>query len=270
MNVQINRKTVTAHRNFWNFKKSNWDRFRQLIERAVDNGTFTDDLGKEWRNFKQAIIRASHQCIPRSNFKHLKSFFKHRDPDLSALILRKKALHRKFSQICDMGDKVEINRFIAVIKQSYMHLMGKYLCNNIDARTPNSKLWRLAQSLTYTASQADKTTANLLGNFYKNMSNLVFDQNDVAVKDKSKRLIHNCCASRSGGPILIKGFSLREHNFVLRVMDIRKSPGPDSIHGFTISHFGTFSVQRLLNLLNPSWKLGHLPREWKRATVAPF
>ncbi|GFS93528.1 uncharacterized protein TNCV_1982271 [Trichonephila clavipes] len=56
-----------------------------------------DNLEQEWRSFKQVIIHASKQSIPRVNFKHLKSYFQHRDPGLRTLILKRNALHRKLT-----------------------------------------------------------------------------------------------------------------------------------------------------------------------------
>ncbi|GFQ65622.1 hypothetical protein TNCT_589571 [Trichonephila clavata] len=38
----------------------------------------------------------------------------------------------------------------------------------------------------------DKPAATSLGEFHKNMNELTFKQDDVIVKNKSKRLIHNC------------------------------------------------------------------------------
>ncbi|GFV55423.1 hypothetical protein TNCV_2463131 [Trichonephila clavipes] len=88
------------------------------------------------------------------------------------------------------------------------------------------------------AAPDDKTAANVLGEFYKGVGNLKFYQNDVILKNKSKRMIHNFRTSSSANHIFIKKFTLRELNFALRAMDLRKSPGPDGIHEFMIGHQG--------------------------------
>ncbi|GFX11344.1 transposable element Tcb2 transposase [Trichonephila clavipes] len=94
-NVQINRKTVTSHKKFWNFKKANWDCFQRITEGSFDKRTTMDNLEKEWHSFKQVIIHASKQSIPRGNFKHLKSYFQHRDPGLRTLILKRNSFTQK-------------------------------------------------------------------------------------------------------------------------------------------------------------------------------
>ncbi|GFW39540.1 putative RNA-directed DNA polymerase from transposon BS [Trichonephila clavipes] len=169
----------------------------------------------------------------------------------------------------DREDKVELNKLNASIKQLYIKLKREAwtgLCSNIDAKTPNTKLWKLAQSLSYNqpqnmpcntvltsddkAAPDDKTTANVLGEFYKIVGNFEFNQNDVILKNRSKRMIHNCRTSSSGNHIFINKFTLRELNFALRAMDLRKSPGPDGIHGFMIGHLGPHGMQKLLDIFN--------------------
>ncbi|GFS50004.1 hypothetical protein TNCV_1836481 [Trichonephila clavipes] len=88
------------------------------------------------------------------------------------------------------------------------------------------------------AAPDDKTAANVLGEFYKGVSNLEFNQNDVILEKRSKRMIHNCRTSSSGNHIFINKFTLMELNFALKAMDLRKSPSPEGIHGFMIGHLG--------------------------------
>ncbi|GFV49339.1 RNA-directed DNA polymerase from mobile element jockey [Trichonephila clavipes] len=124
----------------------------------------------------------THTSFSYGNFKHLKSYFQHRDHGLRTLILKRNALHRKLTLTGDREDKVELNKLNASIKQLYIKLKREAwsgLCSNIDAKTPNTKLWKLAQSLSYNqpqnmpcntvltsdgkAAPDDKTAANVLG-----------------------------------------------------------------------------------------------------------
>ncbi|GFV97721.1 RNase H domain-containing protein [Trichonephila clavipes] len=53
-------------------------------------------------------------------------------------------------------------------------------------------------------------------------------------------------------------------------MDLSKSPSPDDIHGVMIDHLGPHGMQRLLDLFSLSWRLGRLPRVWRRAIIIPI
>ncbi|GFX85665.1 RNA-directed DNA polymerase from mobile element jockey [Trichonephila clavipes] len=157
-----------------------------------------DNLEQGWHIFKEVIIHALEQSIPRGNFKHQKSYFQHSDPGLRTLILKRNALHRKLTLTGDREDKVELKKLNTRIKQLYIKLKREAwtgLCSNIDAKTLNTKLWKLAQSLSYNqpqnmpcntvltsdgkAAPDDKTAAKILGEFYKGVGNLEFNQNGV-------------------------------------------------------------------------------------------
>ncbi|GFV76426.1 hypothetical protein TNCV_4546501 [Trichonephila clavipes] len=102
------------------------------------------------------------------------------------------------------------------------------------------------------AAPDDKSATNVLGEIYKGVGNLKFNQNDVTLKKRSKRMIYNCRTSSSGNHIFINKFTLRELNFALRTMDLCKSLGPDGIHGFMIGHLGPHGIQKLLDTFNIS------------------
>ncbi|GFV90621.1 RNA-directed DNA polymerase from mobile element jockey [Trichonephila clavipes] len=258
INVQINRKTVTSHKKFWKFKKANWDCFRRITEGYFDKRITKDNLEQE-------------------------------DPGLRTLIIKRNALHRQRTLTGDQKDKTELNKLNASIKQLYIKLKREAwtgLCSNIDAKTPNRKLWKLAQSPSYNqpqnipcntvmtldgkAAPDDKTAANVLEKFYKGVGYLKFNQNDVILINRSKRMIHICRTSSSGNHIFINKFTLMKLNFAIRAIDLRKSPGPECIHGFMIGRMGPHGMQKLLDIFNFSWKIGRLPSDWKRAIIIPI
>ncbi|GFY74858.1 hypothetical protein TNIN_133511 [Trichonephila inaurata madagascariensis] len=113
--VHIKSRTVAASRNFWNFKKADWEDFVSLMS-----------------------------STPRGSFRRLKSFIQHRNPELRNLILRRNDLHRTLSRTSDPKVKIEFKRLNVAIKQLYINHKRKTwinLCSNIDASAPNSKLW---------------------------------------------------------------------------------------------------------------------------------
>ncbi|GFS90078.1 hypothetical protein TNCV_507671 [Trichonephila clavipes] len=76
------------------------------------------------------------------------------------------------------------------------------MSSSIDARAPNSKLWRLVKFFSNDQSQVkdsnivldpvgqvsedNKVTANILGPFYKSINILTFDENDEKLKKIAK------------------------------------------------------------------------------------
>ncbi|GBL99150.1 hypothetical protein AVEN_64140-1 [Araneus ventricosus] len=64
-----------------------------------------------------------------------------------------------------------------------------------------------------------------------------------------------------------------EHNWLcelesdIKQLDSKRGPSPDGFHGLMITNIGSCAKQNLLNILNQSWSIGRLPRDWKRTTV---
>ncbi|GFW07184.1 putative RNA-directed DNA polymerase from transposon BS [Trichonephila clavipes] len=63
---------------------------------------------------------------------------------------------------------------------------------------------------------------------------------------------------------------MQELNMALSNLDPSKSPGPDNIHGQMISRLSDWGKKSLLEIFNLSWRLGRLPRDWKKALIIPI
>ncbi|GFU18397.1 uncharacterized protein NPIL_558751 [Nephila pilipes] len=70
--------------------------------------------------------------------------------------------------------------------------------------------------------------------------------------------------------MLAKPFSSQKFLLALALLDLNKSPGPHGLHGQMLESLGTREKQRLLHIINLSWKIGRLPPEGKRAKVIPI
>ncbi|GFY34975.1 hypothetical protein TNCV_155521 [Trichonephila clavipes] len=113
----------------------------------------------------------------------------------------------------------------------------------------------------------DEQAAELLGLPYQKISRLNFAVKDRNVKIRASRIVHGCRSDiQRGTSIFNRDFRVNELEAVISDTTLNKSPGPDSIHGRMIDHFGLSGRQRFLNIINCSWNKGQLPRDW-RATI---
>ncbi|GFX93618.1 uncharacterized protein TNCV_1587951 [Trichonephila clavipes] len=69
---------------------------------------------------------------------------------------------------------------------------------------------------------------------------------------------------------LSRVFTSTELLLTMAMLDLTKSPGPDGIFGQMLENLGQLGRQRLVDLVNLSWKKGRLPADWKRATIIPI
>ncbi|GFV36957.1 RNase H domain-containing protein [Trichonephila clavipes] len=82
----------------------------------------------------------------------------------------------------------------------------------------------------------------------------------------ASNVVQGCRSNPHVGPaIFSRAFSAQELDAVVLGLNLNTSPVPDGIHGQMISHLGPHGENRLLDLLNESWRLGRLPPDWKKS-----
>ncbi|GFW00860.1 probable RNA-directed DNA polymerase from transposon BS [Trichonephila clavipes] len=119
-------------------------------------------------------------------------------------------------------------------------------------------------------SSDNKTSANLLGSYYQKTSKLTFNAMDKDTENYARKLVHACRSSEYGIPIFKEFFTMQELNIALSTLDPSKSPGPDNIHDQMISRLSDGGKKSLLEIFNLFWRLGRLPRDWKKALIIPI
>ncbi|GFX19333.1 putative RNA-directed DNA polymerase from transposon BS [Trichonephila clavipes] len=93
---------------------------------------------------------------------------------------------------------------------------------------------------------------------------------DKDTENYARKLVHGCRSSEHGIPIFKEFFTMQELNMALSNLDPSKSPGPNNIHGQMISRLSDWGKKSLLEIFNLSWRLGRLPRDWKKALIIPI
>ncbi|GFV33884.1 uncharacterized protein TNCV_4754951 [Trichonephila clavipes] len=141
------------------------------------------------------------------------------------------------------------------------------LCSTLDPRFLNSKLWNLVKSISKeqlqvekfntildvdgAIPQIDKDAADILGEQYQKMSNLDFSKEDGFVKRRASNIFHGCRSnSNHRNYLFATNFGMQELGAALRDTDLRKSPGPDGIHGSRIHYLGLGGRRRILDIFN--------------------
>ncbi|GBO14335.1 RNA-directed DNA polymerase from mobile element jockey [Araneus ventricosus] len=159
------------------------------------------------------------------------------------------------------------------------------LCSNLDYKTPNSRLWKLAKALDRAQPQEensnsitksngsltidDQEAAEELGKFYSNESRVTFGREDKKVGILDRNLVKTCCHVSTSNQVFSDYFTTSELMYAIQQMDNNKSPGPDGIHGKFLENIGPHGRERLLYIFNLSWKVGVLPKQWKTAVIIP-
>ncbi|UYV81538.1 hypothetical protein LAZ67_20001475 [Cordylochernes scorpioides] len=289
--IEISTKTKTSSikEKFWNFKKANWNLYQQNTNEDFRKApTRIKDLEQNWISFKNTIIKAAKVSIPRGNIKKWIPNYTHQAKDIQTLITKRNELQKKCTQN-QTNCRTELNIVNAKIKRLYVNMKRekwKQTCENLNPRNPNTKLWHLAKQIDRgqpqtentnmikntdgTPATNDKNAANLLGNSYQISSKIKFEIKDKKVEKKARKIIHDCKNVTSTHNIFHEKINMKELDYALENTDLKKTPGPDGIHGQMISNLGKNGKEKLLDIFNNSWKTGKLPQDWKTATIIPI
>ncbi|GBM48158.1 hypothetical protein AVEN_138293-1 [Araneus ventricosus] len=146
-----------------------------------------------------------------------------------------------------------------------------YLEKNIGKEQPQVEKCNTIKKRDGTVVRDDGQAANILGLHYQNISKLTFIGEDRHIRSRASDIIHGCRSNTQDSiPIFNRDFTLQELEAAIADSKLNKSPGPDGIHGKIINKLGSIGRLRFLDIINGSWKIGRLPRDWRRAIVVPI
>ncbi|GFY35458.1 RNase H domain-containing protein [Trichonephila clavipes] len=110
---------------------------------------------------------------------------------------------------------------------------------SISKEQPQVEKCNMIQDVNGAIPQTDKQAADIIGEHYQKISNLNFSKEDGFVKRRASNIVHGCSINTYHQNYLFaKDFSIEEFEAALCDTDLRKSPGPDGIHGSMIDHLG--------------------------------
>ncbi|GBO28456.1 RNA-directed DNA polymerase from mobile element jockey [Araneus ventricosus] len=250
----------------WNFGKANWNNFESILTERLSQSPLTEDLEREWAYFRDSIFIAAKRTILRGKGKkRVKDFTNspHNSETIQKLLADRDQLLRNYAQRADDETRIQINKINADIIRSYIDIKSsrwEQLCSNLDYKTPNSRLWKLAKALDRVQPQEensnsitksngsltidDQEAAEELGKFYSNESRLTFGREDKKVGILARNLVKTCRQVSTSNLVFSDYFTTSELMYAIQQMDNNKSPGPYGIHGV-------------------------LPKQWKTAVIIP-
>ncbi|GFU96179.1 probable RNA-directed DNA polymerase from transposon BS [Trichonephila clavipes] len=115
-----------------------------------------------------------------------------------------------------------------------------------------------------------RETAEALAQHYAHESRLAFSSSNKHLARVTRDKIKSCRDRPADNPLFYVDFTLPKLSYALENLDTNKSPGPDSIPGYFLSHLGISDREKLLYICNSSRKNGKLPRQWKSAIAIPI
>ncbi|GFW40136.1 putative RNA-directed DNA polymerase from transposon BS [Trichonephila clavipes] len=272
---------------FWNFKKAKWDSYRDSVDIKLSSTPFANDLEENWKNFRTIILDNAKAFIPRRNIRRHVPFFTHHASSLKPLHDKRNELHKSLGDgSLNLRAEIKIHVDIKLVYTQLKRSRLKEMCESLDCRAANAKLWRIIKDINREQEQSeernsvtdingqifpdDKAAANAPAVYYQESSKLGFTIDNIPILRKAKNIIHGCRSTDVGDQELSRAFTSTELLLAMVMLCLTKSPLPDGIFGQMLENLGQLGKQRLVDLISLSWKTVRHPADWKRTTLSPI
>ncbi|GBO04717.1 hypothetical protein AVEN_212113-1 [Araneus ventricosus] len=208
-------RSCDTRRNFLNFKKANWELYRSVITESIEQTTFPDELEQNYLCFRGIILKSAMAAIAMGNIKNYQPNYTHNLPIVKPLIIKRNILSRELLLNDNNSTRTELNRINAEIKRVYAYHRRKRwieICQGIDVRTPDTKLWKLPKAFNKEQPQIEKTNCVFTVDCY-----LPF--NDRVSADVLRK--HDCRESELDFTRVVKNIAVKARKLAQRCRNVK-------------------------------------------------
>jgi ribonuclease HI/exonuclease III len=273
----------------WNYKKADWDLFREIIsqnEEPIQN----ENIDQQNNQLTNIILEAAKKSIPRGGRKAPKPFWSDKCED--AVDARKSA--RKVAE--NAKDETTVREYNKKRKEAEVTIREEkraYYKEKAEELGVNADLWNtlkrieggqrdnndgvaierpagLGNIAPSKMAISDKEKADLFIQTYAKVARIKKNKtSDKIIKQRAyqaKRKICEKCPDQSH----CRPFSKEELNRAIKKIKRKKSAGPDEITNEMLKELPKEGKDRLLNLVNESWRTQKVPSKWRTAHIIPL
>ena len=266
----------------WNYKKADWESFKQLAEHECENITLSDNnMTENATAFQNALLTAAKKSIPRGRRKNYIPFWTPTLGKLQKDLDKARDVMERNPSNCNV---IEHNKArAAFIKEKLTQQKRSWheKTASLNMEEDSSKLWSLTKILneeTTTRSQTvlrvnnelltGKKAANEFVEHYKreSMPTIAPDRAHEVRNQIQEEESH----PRPEEPCMTDPLKMGELSAAIRKLKPKKAPGQDGVSNDMLKHLGPTARKTLLEIFNRCWNKGIIPDIWKEAHIVPI
>ena len=280
--IKILKQTHKKRRTRWNFKKANWDLFKEKTEESIKyddlQNMSVDSLND---HITSAILDAAKSSIPRGCRANYKPFW---NDKLEKVTKERNEARSNLEKNDNIKNRIEYKKLAAkaklVTKESKKEAWTSK-CEGLNLRQGGQEAWNLLNNLSgesrktnpkplHTGNEVLETDFKKAEHFNKYFASV----NKSSKKDSLDKGLQSILKEKEKdlmSPSIFQDLLTEsELDSAIKKLKKRKSPGPDKVHNEMLINLGKKGKLTLLKLYNKSWTEGHLPNKWKLATITPI
>ena len=273
------RHAMKQRRARWKRTKADWGSFTEQIEKKLESAETPEPVSfpQKVANFNKLLVQAGYDHVGKTSPKSKDSWM---NPTIRGALKKRNLLRREVGrkrrewlQACAEAQEL--------IDDAKNKAWEDYL-SEVEFSVDPSEMWRVIRSLSGTPESlapnealivkgkvitSNPKKADAFAKHYAEVSRLEFS--------KEERSRNRLVRKRMGSIIDKKeeccnDFSLAEMETALKFMKTKGAPGSDDIPPSFLKNLGPKASQKLLDILNESFRTGAVPRIWRHAVIIPI
>ena len=282
--ILLKKRKKFKQRTRWNFKKANWDLYREESNQKLQSVLTSDHASVDdlCDQVTKSILEAATKSIPRGYTKHYKPFW---SEELQKAIDRRETARKNLEKDQNDDNKIAYNRECAkaklAVNQAKKAAWAK-TTGELNMAQDGTKAWSLLNNLSGDNRRQnpkpmminnetiieDQKKAEKFNRHFASISKAsrLSDQDKAKLSDlKSKEK-----AQSVNLETFEEQFTLAELCRAMKKLKKRKAAGQDKLHNEMIQNLGDTGKKTVLCLINMSWREGVLPKAWRNAVISPI
>ena len=282
--ILLKKRKKFKQRTRWNFKKANWDLYREESNQKLQSVLTSDHASVDelCDQVTKSILEAATKSIPRGYRKHYKPFW---SEELQKAIDRRETARKNLEKDQNDDNKIAYNRECAkaklAVNQAKKAAWAK-TTGELNMAQDGTKAWSLLNNLSGDNRRQnpkpmminnetiieDQKKAEKFNRHFASISKAsrLSDQDKAKLSDlKSKEK-----AQSVNLETFEEQFTLAELCRAMKKLKKRKAAGQDKLHNEMIQNLGDTGKKTVLCLINMSWREGVLPKAWRNAVISPI
>ena len=279
----MGKQPKSRRRSRWNFRKADWQRFRRELDSDLDI-PFMDTLDENEANeyVTKAILKAAKSAIPRGSVKNYSPFW---NEDLEKSVSDRQTARKAYEENKTVENRCKYNKAVAETKLLTKQLKKQAWtekCEELNMHKGGREAWKLLDSMSGTNGQvnpkpfhndsevliSDSKKAEHINKHFAKVTKAT--KKTVLDRNLKKALQEEERKDSSPPDIFSNDLNKAELDKALKMLKLRKAPGPDRVHNEMLKNIGDTAKSALLLLFNKTWRSGVIPKAWKVATITPI
>ena len=275
----------TDKRPRWNFKRANWDSFKNQCRQEINDDLFEGQEDKI-TVFTEKLLEIASENIPMTspfNKGCSKPWF---DEECKAAKRERNKANRFLRRYPCLNNAIKAKLANAQAKRTFKQKKRESWRNyvsSINSRTPSNKVWNMVRKIT------GKHNKSHLLHLKDSNGGLITDKMDIASTigatfeknssaDNYTEKFQNIKNRAEEKPLDFKTDKHFDYNKRFKLRDLKRSikrskdstPGPDNIHYRLLKNLPNDTLTFLLNIINEYWDSQTFPESWKEALLLPI